>query len=140
MKASIIVSSDSRYEVDREFLRQVATSVLARMRMKGKVEVGICIVGDRMMTGLNRKFRNRNETTDVLSFPLEEVLPAKKIEMLNKKVGFIKSPDKVLRLGDVVISYPQAQAQAARQGVSINEELSILVEHGVWHLLGIHHD
>jgi len=44
-----------------------------------------------------------------------------------------------LRLGDVVISHPQAQAEAARQGIPINEELSVLVEHGILHLLGIHH-
>jgi len=140
MKVNIVISSDSRYEVDRDFLRQVAISVLARMRMKGKIEVGVNIVGDRMMTELNKKYRNRSETTDVLSFPLEEVTPAKKIESLGKKVGFVKSPDKVLRLGDVIISYPQAQAEAARQGMSIDEELSILTEHGVLHLLGIHNE
>lgn len=140
MKVNVIVSSDSRYEVDRDFLRQVATSVLTRMRLKGKVEVSINIVGDRMMTDLNKKYRNRDETTDVLAFPLEEVMPVRRIEAVGRKAGFVKSPDKVLRLGDVVISYPQAQAQAARLGISIDEELSVLTEHGILHLLGIHHE
>jgi len=139
MRANIIISSDSRYEVDRDFLRQLTLSILERMKLKGKIEVGINIVGDRMMTDLNRKFRNRDETTDVLSFPLEEVTPVRKVESSGRKVGFVKSPDKVLRLGDVFISYPQAQIEAMKQGISIDEELSILTEHGILHLLGIHH-
>jgi probable rRNA maturation factor len=140
MKANIIISSDSRYDVDRDFLRQVVISVLERMKLKGKIEVGLNIVGDRMITDLNKKYRGKKEATCVLSFPLEEVTPAKKIESIKKKVGFVKSPDKVLRLGDVIISYPQAQEEAVRQRISIDEELSILVEHGICHLLGIHQD
>ena len=49
------------------------------------------------------------------------------------------SPDSWLRLGDIVISYPQAMEDASLEGISVDEELRDLVEHGINHLLGINH-
>ena len=49
------------------------------------------------------------------------------------------APDKWLRLGDIVISYPEALGDASSEGISVDEELRTLVEHGINHLLGIHH-
>ena len=91
------------------------------------------------MTELNKNYRQKAETTDVLAFPQAETIPERFIKEPKKVAGFVKPPDKVLRLGDVVISYPQALAQAAAVSVTIEEELAILVEHGINHLLGIHH-
>jgi probable rRNA maturation factor len=76
------------------------------------------------MTQLNKAWLKRQGTTDVISFPLDED----------------KFPDKVLRLGDIVISYPQARKQAAAANTTVDEEVNKLVEHGVLSLLGLHHE
>ena len=137
---TVLVSSDSRYEVNRDFIRSAVVGVLAKNRIKrGKIEVGVSIVGDRKMQELNKAYREINETTDVLSFPLDEVSPISASS--EKKIpGFVRPPDKILRLGDVVISYPQAVLEASEEEVSVESKLTNLLEHGVEHLLGIHHD
>ena len=141
MILKLLINSDSRYNVDREVIRATVEDVLSKFRLRGKVEVGINIVGDRMMTDLNRKYRNIEDTTDVLSFPLEDVTPQKTLPQERKiKVGFVKPPDRTLRLGDVIISYPQAIANAAEGGIPIDQEIATLVGHGLNHLLGVHHD
>lgn len=131
----VIISSDSRYDVDREFVRAVVSESLLKHRLKGKVEVEVTIVGDRRMHELNFKYRHIDDTTDVLSFPLED--PA--FSAPENYKGFINPPDKILRLGDVAISYPQAAMAASERGATVEDELKILLEHAVEHLLGIHH-
>ena len=131
----VFVHADSRYKVDTNFIRSVVLSVLEKHKVKGKVEVEVAIVGDRRMQELNKTFRNTDETTNVLAFPLEDV----SFEPQTSHKGFVNPPDKVLRLGDVVISYPQAAESAAEHNVILEQELTGLIEHGVLHLLGIHH-
>lgn len=141
MILKLLIHADSRYDVNRDAIRATVEDSLGRMKLRGKVEVGINIVGDRMMTDLNRKYRNIDDTTDVLSFSLEDVTPQKTLPKERKiKVGFVKPPDRTLRLGDVIISYPQAITNAAEAGISIDQEIGTLVEHGLNHLLGIHHE
>jgi len=139
---SVLVSTDSRYEVNRDFIRHSAAEILKKNRIRsGKVEIGVSIVGDRRMRQLNQKYLEVGETTDVLAFPLDDVSPISSAsEQLAKTGGFVRPPDKVLRLGDVVISYPQAVSQAAQKGLHVEEEIYFLLEHGVSHLLGIHHE
>ncbi len=134
---NIIVSSDPRYNINKDAIRIVVAQILQRHRISGKLEVGINIVGDRKMHELNRKFRGVDSTTDILSFALEDPNPGSLQHI--PRIGFVASPDRVLRLGDIVISYPQALDDASMDGVSVDEEIRNLVEHGLSHLLGIHH-
>lgn len=134
---NIIVSSDPRYNINKDAIRTAVAQILQRHRISGKIEVGINIVGDRKMHELNRKFRGIDSTTDILSFALEDPNPT--ILQHIPRIGFISSPDKVLRLGDIVISYPQALEDASMDGFSVDEEIRHLVEHGLDHLLGVHH-
>ncbi len=134
---NIIVSSDPRYDIDKIAIRSAVLAVLQRFRVGGKVEVGINIIGDRKMHELNKKYRGIDSTTDVLSFALEDANQTS-IKHI-PRVGFVASPDKWLRLGDIVISYPQALEDAASDGISVDTEIRTLVEHGLNHLLGIHH-
>ena len=134
---NIIVSSDPRYNIDKNSIRAVVWQILQRHRISGKIEVGINIVGDRKMHELNQKFRGIDSTTDILSFALEDSSPASLQHI--PRIGFVASPDKVLRLGDIVISYPQALEDASFEGSSVDDEVKSLVEHGINHLLGIHH-
>ncbi|HCE30554.1 MAG: putative rRNA maturation factor [Candidatus Daviesbacteria bacterium GW2011_GWB1_39_5] len=134
---NIIVNADPRYNVNKEGIKAVVSRVLTRLRISGKIELGVNVIGDRKMHELNRKYRGLDQTTNVLSFALEDTNP----ESLQHipRIGFVAAPDKWLRLGDIIISYPQALEDASMDGISVDEEIRTLVEHGMNHLLGIHH-
>ncbi len=134
---NIIISSDPRYSVNKNSIRSAVLTVLQRNHIGGKVEIGVNIVGARKMHELNRKYRGINSPTDILSFALED--PSPTFLQHIPKVGFVSAPDAWLRLGDIVISYPQVIEDAAIEGTTVDEEITALVEHGVNHLLGIHH-
>jgi probable rRNA maturation factor len=76
---------------------------------------------------LELKYFNRDEVTDVLSFPLDEG------ETMPEDVDGHN-------LGDVVVCYPQAKRQAMQWNRLIDEEIEFLACHGLLHLLGVHHD
>ncbi len=86
--------------------------------------VAIALVADTAMRGLNRKYRGRNATTDVLAFP----------------GGGTRDPDGNLHLGDIAISVSRAARQAKEAGHSLACELRILALHGYLHLLGHDHE
>lgn len=134
---NIIVSSDPRYDVNKTAIRTAVVQVLQKHKIGGKIEVGVNIIGDRKMHELNRKYRGIDSTTDVLSFALEDATLSSLQHL--PKIGFVASPDRWLRLGDIVISYPQVVEDAVLDGISVDEEIRSLVEHGVNHLLGMHH-
>ena len=135
---NIIVNSDPRYNINKASIRATVSEILRRMRISGRIELGINIVGDRKMHELNRKFRGIDSTTDILSFALEDAAPASLQHV--PRIGFVAAPDKWLRLGDIVISYPQVVEDASMDGISVDEEIKNLVEHGLNHLLGVHHN
>ena len=99
---------------------------LAANRVVGPVEVSIAIVGDRKMRALNKKYRNIDKTTNVLSFSQSEGEPT-------------VLPSDKLYLGDVIISYPVVISEAAQYNRLVDDWVAELVSHGVTHLLGIHH-
>lgn len=136
---NVIVTSDSRYPINKLAVQAVAVETLRTHRISGNIEIGISVVGDRKMHEINRKFRGINSTTNILSFALEDPISQNQLQHV-PKVGFVKSPDNVLRLGDIIISYPQIIKDAGAEGVSIEDELRFLVEHGMNHLLGLHHN
>jgi rRNA maturation RNase YbeY len=88
-------------------------------------ELSILFVGDRAMRTLNRTWRGKDRTTDVLSFSLRE-----------GKFPSIR-PD---LLGDIVISVPAAARQAREEGHSLGREIDRLLVHGLVHLLGYDHE
>lgn len=134
---NIIISSDLTYDVDKSFIQSTVVAALRKNKVGGRTEVGINIVGDRKMHELNRKYRGVDSTTDILTFALEDPKPINVHHL--PRVGFVSSPDKWLRLGDIIISYPQAVEDSALDGISVDEEIRMLIEHGVDHLLGHHH-
>ena len=134
---NIIVSSDPRYNINKLAIKTAVFQVLQKNHIGGKIELGINIVGDRKMHELNRKYRGIDSTTDILSFALEDSSPSSLQHI--PRIGFVASPDRWLRLGDIVISYPQVLEDASMDGISVDEEIRTLVEHGLNHLLGIHH-
>lgn len=136
---NIVVNADPKFPVNKLGIQATVLDVLKHHRIGGNLEIGVNVVGDKTMHEINKKFRGQDATTNILSFPLEDVPAASSLQHI-PKVGFVKSPDKIIRLGDIMISYPQIIKDAALEGVSVEEELRFLVEHGTRHLLGIHHD
>lgn len=127
---SVEITADSRYKVNRKVIRETVEKVLKREKVSPGTEVSVMVLGDRKMKQLNKTYRQVDKTTDVLSFPLES----------SDAKPFVKPPGNVLILGDIVISYPTAVANAAESNIFVDEELARLVEHGLLHLLGYDHD
>jgi len=120
---SVLISSESRYPVSRKKIKEKIAEVLKRFNLDD-AEVSLSIVGNRKIRELNRLYRKIDEPTDVLSFPLEEP----------------RDSEGILRLGDIVISYPVAQDWARERNKFVEEVILELTEHGLLHLLGFEHD
>ncbi len=136
---NVLIYTESRFPADRNHIRDFVESYL-NPRIKGEIEVGISIVGDRKMKMLNTQYRKVFEPTDVLSFPINDMTFSTREDI---RVGFSpdkSSPDKILRLGDVMVSYPQAVMQAAEANTLVEKQIELLIAHGLDHLLGIHHE
>ena len=114
-------------KVDAELLRRVTAEALRREEVEGGVALSVVITDDEAVQELNRQFRDVDAPTDVLAFGSGE------------EGDFVTSPGGSAYLGDVVISYPRAVAQAEEYGHSINRELALLAVHGVLHLSGYDH-
>ena len=87
------------------------------------VDITIILTDDAQIHELNKQYRGIDAPTDVLSFPSGDTDP----------------DSNRLYLGDVVISYPRAQAQGEAGGHPVEAELQLLVVHGVLHLSGYDH-
>src|SRR2546422_5637508 len=103
-----------------KFDRQELLRFAARLRrlVAGGKEFAVCIASDNAVRKACQRFLGKNRTTDVLSFP----------------------EDDASRLGDILISAPQARRQARQLGHSVTEELKVLLLHGVLHLAGYDHE
>ncbi len=103
--------------LDRGYLRGIAKRI-AEEAAEGR-SFTVLLAGDRRLRQLNRDFRGKDESTDVLSFPC---------------------PGADGSLGDLAISIQRAAEQAERYGHGVNEEIAILMLHGVLHLMGHDHE
>lgn len=126
---------ESRYKVNRKKVKEAVIKVLTEEEVKGPVEISIAVVGDRKMKALNKKYRNIDKTTNVLSF---SQLDPNSIE--SKRKQSVSPEEDALMLGDVVISYSQVILEASRENMLVDEKISELIAHGVRHLLGLHHE
>ncbi|MCL2679673.1 MAG: rRNA maturation RNase YbeY [Dehalococcoidia bacterium] len=115
-----------------DWLRFVAAAAL-RAERRRKVEMSVLITGQEEMRRLHRDYMGEDETTDVLSFAMLEKASPDAPE-------FVFPKGEVVHLGEVIISYPQAELQAAEHWHSARREVAILLIHGVLHLLGYDHD
>jgi probable rRNA maturation factor len=89
-------------------------------------EVSVAFVDDETMRTLNRRFRRKNKTTDVLTFPADD--------------SYADPRAKLRPLGDIVISIDQARRQAASERHSLATEVRYLLLHGILHALGHDHE
>jgi probable rRNA maturation factor len=98
------------------------------------VELSIALVSDPVIHELNRDFRHKNKPTDVLAFAMRETVsgapptPGSKNKRTEREV-----------LGDVIISLDTAARQASRRRRPLLDEVTMLLAHGLLHLLGYDH-
>jgi rRNA maturation RNase YbeY len=90
--------------------------------------MSLTFVGDRRMRRLNKKFRLKDRTTDVLAFAARDARAPRPGDMM------------AASLGDVVISVPAAVRQARQRHGSFDQELAALLVHGILHLCGYDHE
>ncbi len=120
--------------VNCAWLERTAEAVLVAVRASS-AELSLALVSDQRMRSLNRRYRKKDWTTDVLAFPMYEESPLTFVLSLKGR-----GKEKKVLLGDVVISMPTAKRQAAALGQSLRDELTRLLIHGVLHLLGYDHE
>jgi len=94
--------------------------------------ITVAFIDDQEMRVLNRRYRKKDKTTDVLSFG--QALGRAKGERAAQKLA--RDADGGLDVGDILISPAQAGRQAKRRGHSLAREIAFLAAHGALHLLG----
>jgi len=98
-------------------------------------EISIVISNNKFIQKINKEFRNIDKATDVLSFPFHEFTPGNyEIESFNEE-----AEQKIIPLGDIIISAEKVHSQADEHGHSSFREAAYLVVHSVLHLLGYDH-
>ena len=127
MEIELSIKADPafRRKVHQERLNRIVSQALLRERIAEPVTLGLLITDDEGIKGLNLRYRGQDKETDVLAFGMED-----------DQDTFISPPSFPSHLGDLVVSYPRAVAQAEEYGHSVEEELYRLVVHGLLHLLG----
>jgi probable rRNA maturation factor len=128
MAFEIDIQLEGDYAVNEGGLRLAAFTVLDAHEVHPDSGLTVVITSDDFVRGLNMQFRGIDSPTDVLSFPADEPLI--------DDSGEEEPP----YLGDILIAYPYASAQAAREGHALDDSLALLVVHGTLHLLGYDHD
>ncbi len=132
-KIKVIISNNQK-EVKvptgvRMLIRRCCNAVLAQENFKGSAEISVSFVNNEQIHQLNKKHRNIDRETDVLSFPL------------GVDGEYDINPDTGAKLlGDIVISLEKAVSQAEEYGHSLNREVAFLTVHSLLHLLGYDHE
>lgn len=122
---NLLISDDFTGQVPSDKLEKAALSALTHQGYGIEQDVTIVIEDDARLQELNKEFLEIDAPTDVLSFPAG---------------GDEVDPDTGrLYLGDIIISYPRALEQSNAAGHAVDDEMQLLVVHGILHLLGHDH-
>jgi probable rRNA maturation factor len=117
--------------VDPEHLRSLAEAVLSAEGFPPEAEVSITLVDDDEMASWNSRALGKTGPTDVLSFPVENFRPG-------SVPSFVPEGPPLL-VGDVVIAPDYVRRQAGELGMTVDDEMALMVAHGILHLLGYDH-
>lgn len=112
-------------------VRRAVETTLDYEQYENPIEVSVTFTDNEGIRELNRKFRNIDRSTDVLSFPLFDYTGESEEPPVDEFVGM---------LGDIVISLEQAKKQAEEFGHSFEREAAFLTVHSMLHLLGYDHE
>jgi probable rRNA maturation factor len=129
---NVFLGDEQDRPVDAASLRDFAARVLEAEGFASDTELAVMLVGADQMTEYNERFMDRHGPTDVLAFPLEDLMPG-------------AAPRRVpgqppVALGDVFLCPVEIEARAGREGFAYDDFLHLLLAHGILHLLGYDHD
>lgn len=131
---NVIIQSDTRYPVNRKVIRKAVLDTFSEFKITGgDLEVSVAVVGSRKMKDLSLRFLKDTKAHEVLAFPQEEISQS-------EAGGFVNPPDNILRLGDIVLCWPEVLESASRQDSMVDDQLYFLTGHATEHLLGKHHE
>ncbi len=104
-----------------ELINKAVEACLFEEKMSSNVEVSLSLVNNEEIKELNKKYRGKDYSTDVLSFPLNEEI------------------EELIILGDIIVSIQKVIQQSKEYNHSFERELIYLIIHGMFHLLGYDH-
>ena len=128
---SIFLADEQTEQVGLGDLHFLAELVLRQEGYPEDAEATLLFVSEQEMAVYNGRFLDREGPTDVLAFPVEELLP-----------GIVPDRDPQgppLMLGDVIVAPSYVRRQAEQYGVTFEDEMALMVTHGILHLLGYDH-
>jgi probable rRNA maturation factor len=126
MTGDIVVQNEASFPIDESRLREAVGIVINQQGAPADASLTIVLTDDAEVRAFNRQYRGIDAPTDILSFPAEALPPG--------------LDDESRYLGDLVVAYPYAMAQAEDEGHPLMDSLSLLVIHGTLHLFGYDHD
>jgi probable rRNA maturation factor len=130
---TIQIKSNLNFSFSRRWLREIITVALNLENLDKPVEIDCDITDNDTIRKLNKVYRGIDRPTDVLSFAFTQ-------SREEDLVYFPEVTGNPQYLGEIIVSYPKAVEQAQHLGHSLEEELRLLLVHGVLHLVGYDHE
>jgi probable rRNA maturation factor len=130
------------HPMDVAYWAGLARQVLVARGVKGETEVSLLFVDEEAIAALNSQFLGKTGPTDVLSFPIEDDPgpTGRSPDLGGSGPGVSPEQGALMLLGDVVICPSVAARNAVEHEVSLDDEVALLVVHGLLHLLGMDHE
>lgn len=129
---NIFLADEQAEPVDTRPIVEIAERILLAEGVPDHAELAIVLVGEDDMAGYNRRFMERSGPTDVLAFPVDKLVPG--------EIPPTIANGQPLSLGDIFICPDVVKSQAVELGVSLEDEMALIVTHGILHLLGYDHN
>ncbi len=129
----IIYNDIEPKEEDENTIKEVLKKCFKEEKIEdSKLIITITLTNEKNIRKINKQYRNMDKSTDVLSFPMFE-----KDELSRKIKNNLFEHEDIL--GDIIISIPKVKEQAKEYGHSFKRELSYMIVHGFYHLMGYDH-
>ena len=138
-----VADEQTEMPVDTARWMRLATAVLKAEGVRGDAELSVLFVDSEAIADLNKRFLGRPEPTDVLAFPMDDepVEGGRSPDSGGTGPGWApgEPDDMPTMVGDIVICPAVAHRNAPDHAGTYDDELALLVVHGVLHLLGMDH-
>ena len=122
---SLIISLDEGVDIEKPLdnkLNKIVSTILDQEKMSDCV-INLRLLNDKEMKKLNMQFRQKDKTTNVLSFPNDDI-----------------SVKQTKNIGDIAISVEYVKAEAKKEGKTFDDHIIHMLAHGVYHILGYDHE
>ena len=122
---NLIISLDEGIDIEKALnnkLNKIVSSILDQEKMSDCV-INLRLLNDKEMKKLNMQFRQKDKTTNVLSFPNDDI-----------------SVKQTKNIGDIAISIEYVKAEAKKEGKTFDDHIIHMLAHGVYHILGYDHE